>query len=367
MERSRTCRSSGLFLARRPDQVDFILLARELRGDAAPPPPPAASGSRTRPAGGAPAAIRRRSRSSISRRRCGWCRCSPTSSAAVEDVEVALLYPDGHAQELLLIDDYDAKWPASFHLREPLIAPAGSRLVLSGSLRAGADGAAGRPFDLEVGYALDDHLVLPPPQVAASPQPQGGMLVGADIEGAVALLPKGVSSTPPSMDPRAAAHMDHSPLHGGQFFMAANSYHHLEGALPRPGEFDLYVYDDYKRPLDPRNFAGEVVFETFDKGKNEWNETSYPLERGGAGGAVPAGAHPRDHAGRVLRLGLARRREVTLRLLLRAAVTRADAGRARALRVARPPQPSTAAAGRCPRRRAPWSLSSSSAPSCCAS
>jgi hypothetical protein len=120
--------------------------------------------------------------------------------------------------------------------------------------------------------------VLPPPQIAAAPQPQGGMLVGADIEGAAALVPKGVSSAPPAMaDPRAAAHMDHSPLHGGQFFMAANNYHHLEGALPRPGEFDLYVYDDYKRPLDPRNFAGEVVFETFDQAKNVWNEARYPL------------------------------------------------------------------------------------------
>ena len=106
------------------------------------------------------------------------------------------------------------------------------------------------------------------------------MLVGtgSDVEGAVALLPEGVSSRPPPIDPRAASHMDHSPLHGGQFFMAANSYHHLEGALPRPGEFQLYVYDDYKRPLDPRNFAGDVVFETFDQAKNEWNETSYPLE-----------------------------------------------------------------------------------------
>ncbi|HEX2464588.1 MAG TPA: hypothetical protein VHR17_08170 [Thermoanaerobaculia bacterium] len=268
----------GLFLARAPDQVDLILLARELRGND----------------GAVTAAGRKWLKDEARRRRASGdppplalldfeetvrlVSLQPNFGAAVEDVDVALVYPDGHTQELLLIDDYDAKWPASFHLREPLIAPAGSRLVLSGSSRSGVDGAAGRPFDLEVGYALDDHLVLPPPQVAASPQSQGGMLVGADIEGAVALLPKGVSSTPPSIDPRAAAHMDHSPLHGGQFFMAANSYHHLEGALPRPGEFDLYVYDDYKRPLDPRNFAGVVVFETFDKAKNEWSETSYPLE-----------------------------------------------------------------------------------------
>jgi hypothetical protein len=77
--------------------------------------------------------------------------------------------------------------------------------------------------------------------------------------------------------------MDHSPLHGGQFFMAANNYHHIEGALPQPGEFALYVYDDYKKPLDPRNFAGEVVFETYDKAKEEWLEARYPLEAGEPG------------------------------------------------------------------------------------
>jgi hypothetical protein len=59
--------------------------------------------------------------------------------------------------------------------------------------------------------------------------------------------------------------------------MASNNYHHIEGALPRPGEFDLYVYDDYKRPIDPRNFAGDVVFESYDKARKVWNETKYPL------------------------------------------------------------------------------------------
>ena len=271
----------------------MILLARELRGDAGASTPAGRKWlkdeARRRRGGGDPPPVALLDFAETVR----LVSLQPNLSAAVEDVEVALLYPDGHAQELLLIDDYDAKWPASFHLREPLIAPAGSRLVLSGSLRAGADGAAGQPFDLEVGYALDDHLVLPPPQVAASPQPQGGMLVGADIEGAVALLPKGVSSTPPSMDPRAAAHMDHSPLHGGQFFMAANSYHHLEGALPRPGEFDLYVYDDYKRPLDPRNFAGEVVFESSTRARTSGTKRPTRSRRRSRGRSSCGRASPR--------------------------------------------------------------------------
>ena len=71
--------------------------------------------------------------------------------------------------------------------------------------------------------------------------------------------------------------MDHNPLHGGQFFMAANNYHHLEGALPNAGEFRLYVYDDFKQPVDPRNFGGDVVFEAWNAETENWDETRYPM------------------------------------------------------------------------------------------
>ena len=71
--------------------------------------------------------------------------------------------------------------------------------------------------------------------------------------------------------------MDHSPVHGGQFFMAANQFHHLEGALPEAGRFRLYVYDDFKKPIDPRNFAGDVVFERYDDETGDFDEESYPL------------------------------------------------------------------------------------------
>ncbi len=200
----------------------------------------------------------------------------------LDSMEVRVHFPDQRVQTVLYVPAYDPEFPASYLFEEAIHAPPGTRIELIGSFDVGrAKETIAQPFALQVDYELDDHLVLPEIFVPRDePQSRGGMLA-AGLGGAD--LPSGgegggvPGSAPNPADPNAAAHMDHNPLHGGQFFMAANNYHHLEGALPRAGEFRLYIYDDFKQPVDPRNFGGDVVFEAWNEETEDWDETRYPM------------------------------------------------------------------------------------------
>jgi len=89
----------------------------------------------------------------------------------------------------------------------------------------------------------------------------------------------------------ARAHGNHNPQHGGQFFMAPDSWHHIEGTYLPSGVFRMHLYDDYTKPLTlklAREISGTLVVQDPKTGKDK----EIPLVRNGRYLQAPIGKQP---------------------------------------------------------------------------
>lgn len=86
------------------------------------------------------------------------------------------------------------------------------------------------------------------------------------------------------------AHGDHNPRHGGQFFMASDAWHHVEGTYPQDGLVKVFFYDNFTKPLTLRGkgITGTVaVRDAKDK-----EIASVPLAAGRDGSTMEAKLPP---------------------------------------------------------------------------
>jgi hypothetical protein len=92
----------------------------------------------------------------------------------------------------------------------------------------------------------------------------------------------------------ARAHGNHNPQHGGQFFMAPDSWHHVEGVYLPSGVFRMYLYDDFTKPLkvaEARAIAARLVTkQVYDPSTGKENEIEkFALARTGSYLEAPIG------------------------------------------------------------------------------
>ena len=65
------------------------------------------------------------------------------------------------------------------------------------------------------------------------------------------------------------AHSDHHPKHGGQFIMASDNWHHIEGTLPEPRKFVAWFYNNFSKPLAVGKTTAKVSVMTKARSKGQ--------------------------------------------------------------------------------------------------
>lgn len=68
--------------------------------------------------------------------------------------------------------------------------------------------------------------------------------------------------------PPGSTHQDHDSKHGGDFFMAFDEIHHLEGTLSEPGIFRVYLYDEFTKPLSKASVAKAAAKVTWGRAED---------------------------------------------------------------------------------------------------
>jgi hypothetical protein len=194
----------------------------------------------------------------------------PVIGGELSSYEVEVEDADSRRRTLLLGPEYRAEWSSSYPLADPLPLPAGTTVRLRGrEAEPAASSAIGTPAELAVvlQYVLSDHLIAETPDLPPSVLAE----LGYDRS-------TGGSGGPASVGSRT----DVVQLPEPQLFRADNGYHLVEGSIAAPGVFRLRVGDLEGRLLDPRNFAGQLVFEGFDELSSTFVESHVrlrPLER----------------------------------------------------------------------------------------
>lgn len=99
------------------------------------------------------------------------------------------------------------------------------------------------------------------------------------------------------------AHGDHNPRHGGQFFMATDKWHHVEGTYPNQNLVRVHLYDNFTQPLDMKGITGRAF--TREELNRELDPVPLRLSRDGKTleaqikGVVPATKAPQNVSIRV--------------------------------------------------------------------